>query len=134
MPLLDHVEQVLLGKSHWNVFNHDGSQCLNTVQNGMEVDRIVCQFRDFVHLTRCRHLRLHLTRWLGGPVSMASRHHSCLHLLALNIGCEYGNVRGLIWVKIHALPLLLHFFHILCVGQITGHLIRSEVEFSHLLG
>ena len=45
MPLLNHMEQVLLTESHWNILNHHRGQLLDSVQDAMEVDRVISEFR-----------------------------------------------------------------------------------------
>lgn len=41
VSLLDHMKQVLLTESHWNILNHHSCQSLNAIQNAMKVDSIV---------------------------------------------------------------------------------------------
>ena len=57
MPLLDHVQQVLLRKAHRDVFYHHSCESLNAVEDRMEIYHVVNKFCDFVHLGS-RRLRL----------------------------------------------------------------------------
>ena len=45
VSLLNHVEQVLLAKAHRDILYHHGRQSLNTIQDGMEINSIIRQFR-----------------------------------------------------------------------------------------
>lgn len=49
MPLLNHVKQILLAEAHRDVLYHDSCESLDAIQDGMEVNRIICQFSCMVN-------------------------------------------------------------------------------------
>ena len=58
MPLLNHVQQVLLRETHRDVLDHHGRESLDAVKDGMEVDHVVYEFCDLIYLWSRRLLHL----------------------------------------------------------------------------
>ena len=50
VSLLDHIEHILLRKTHWNILDHDSGVVLNAVEDGVEIDLVVCQLRHGTHI------------------------------------------------------------------------------------
>ena len=99
MPLLDHMEQVLLTESHWNILDHYRGQGLDSVQDAMEVDCVISEFRlTIVHgsivVARYSEARLwggnkrglgNLDRWM---LLHPSAHH-LRHLIIVLSRCKF---------------------------------------------